>query len=121
MFLATIDRTKRLLLLNYVGNVTADELRNGLKEANALLADLPPGIRILADFGRMESMDADSPRELGRLMESADRKGVEMVARVIPDPTKDIGLNILAAFHYRKPLPTVTCASMEEAAKELGI
>jgi hypothetical protein len=54
-------------------------------------------------------------------MEAADEKGVELIARVIPDATKDVGLNILAAFHYRKPVPSVSCASMEEAAKALGL
>ena len=78
-------------------------------------------MRVLADFGRLESMEAGSEIELGRLMEAADAKGVELIVRVIPDPAKDPGLNILAAFHYRKPMQSVTCATMEEAARELGI
>jgi anti-anti-sigma regulatory factor len=121
MFLATIDRSKRLLLLSYIGKVRTKELEAGRKAAHALLADMPPGMKILADFGRLESMETAGAAELGRLMELADEKGVELVARVIPDPSKDIGLNILAAFHYRKPMQSVTCTTMEEAAKELGL
>ncbi len=121
MFLATIDKSKRLLLLSYIGRVRAEELAAGRKAACALLEDLPPGMLVLADFERLESMDAAAVAEIGQLMEIADEKGVEMVARVIPDPSKDIGLNILAAFHYRKPVPSVTCATMEEAARQLGI
>ena len=121
MFLATIDKTKRLLLLSYIGQVRAEELRQAVDNGPALLADLPTGMRVLADFDRMESMDAETAVELGRMMEMCDRKGVEMIARVIPDPSKDIGLNILAAFHYRKRLPAVTCCTMQEAMEALGI
>ena len=121
MFLATIDKSKRLLLLSYAGRVRAEELAAGHKTASLLLADLPSGMLVLADFERLESMDTAGAAEMGRLMELADHKGVELIARVIPDASKDIGLNILAAFHYRKPPRSITCATMEEAVKALGI
>jgi hypothetical protein len=89
--------------------------------APGLLNDLPSGVRVLADFGRFDSMDPNATVELGKLMELVDHKGVDVIVRVIPDPSKDVGLNIMAAFHYRKPVQSVTCATMEEAAKALGI
>jgi hypothetical protein len=46
---------------------------------------------------------------------------VELVVRVIPDPTKDIGLNILSVFHYRHRVRVVTCQTMEEAARLLAL
>ncbi len=121
MFLATIDKSKRLLVINYIGHVTAEQVRIGRNAAPALLAELPTGIRIIADYERLGSMDADTAYEVGKLMELADHKGVEIIVRVIPDSSKDIGLNILAAFHYRKPITSVTCANMEEAARALEL
>jgi hypothetical protein len=44
---------------------------------------------------------------------------VEAVVRVIPDPQKDIGLNILSLFHYRRRVRIVTCATLGEAMKAL--
>src|SRR5208283_3260490 len=102
MFLATTNKAKRLLHLSYIGHVRAGEIQRGREESKAMFAELPEGFRVLADFERMESMDAEGVTELGKIMELADRKGVSLVVRVIPDPSKDVGLNILAAFHYRK-------------------
>jgi hypothetical protein len=42
-----------------------------------------------------------------------------MVVRVIPDPHKDIGLNILSLFHYRRGVRIVTCETLEEAMRAL--
>jgi hypothetical protein len=41
--------------------------------------------------------------------------------RVIPDPTKDIGFNILARFHYRRNPRITNCETMMEAAKLLSL
>jgi hypothetical protein len=121
MFLATTNKAKRLLLLSYIGHVRAEELRQGLEEASAVMVDLSPGFRVLADFGKMDSMDTDAAPEIGKLMEDVEKRGVAMVVRVIPDPTKDIGMNILASIHYKRPVEMVTCETMVEAVRVLGI
>jgi hypothetical protein len=38
-----------------------------------------------------------------------------MVVRVVPDPHKDIGLNILSQFHYGPKIKLVTFESLAEA------
>ena len=40
---------------------------------------------------------------------------------MIPDTTKDIGLNILTAFHYQHHPNVVTCQSLTEAARVLEL
>jgi hypothetical protein len=54
-------------------------------------------------------------------MDLCDQHGVGLVIRVIPDPAKDIGLNILSIFHYPHHPRTVTCKAMNEAARLLSI
>ena len=54
-------------------------------------------------------------------MKLIDQSGVGMVVRVIPDPKKDIGLNILTIFHYRNQPRFVTCEKMTEAAEVLAL
>ena len=49
------------------------------------------------------------------------KRGEELIVRVIPDPSKDVGLNILGLFHYKRQMHVVTCKNMEEAARALGI
>ncbi|PWU14449.1 MAG: hypothetical protein C5B50_17260 [Verrucomicrobia bacterium] len=121
MFLATINKPKRLLLLSYIGNVIAPELEQGLAEGVPLLDDLGSGFRVLADFSQLDSMGVNCAPLIGKLMELAESKGVSLIVRVIPHPRKDIGLNILSLFHYRQQPQTVTCESMAEAARALGI
>ena len=121
MYLATSNKEKRLLHLSFIGRVKPEQLKRGLEDLKILLADLPPGFRLLADFGRLDSMDLDCVPELGKGMEMVDQKGVGLVVRVIPDPGKDIGLNILTAFHYVRRPRVVNCKTMIEAAKVLSL
>jgi hypothetical protein len=86
-----------------------------------LLADLPTGFKMLVDLDRLESMDTDCVDELGKIMELLDQRGLEQVVRVIPDPAKDIGLNILARFHYHNNPRITNCETMIEAAKLLEL
>jgi len=54
------------------------------------------------------------------VMDLVGQAGVGLVVRVIPDPSKDIGMNILTVFHYPHHPRIVTCESMAAAARELG-
>ena len=121
MFLATINKPKQLLYLSFIDRVHLEELERAREQSALLLAELAPGFRLLTDLERLESVDVDCTPEIGKLMELCDQKGVGMVVRVIPDPTKDIGLNIIARFHYRQPPRMITCKSMMEAAKLLSL
>lgn len=121
MFLVTSNKPRQLLHLNYIGHVTPEELRRSAEDIQSLIAELKPGFRVLADFGRLDSMDLACTTEIGRMMELMDRSGVGQLVRLIPDPRKDIGLDILTLFHYRRQPRVVTCKSMPEALKKLSI
>ena|SRR5665213_2640055 len=121
MFLAMTNRTRRLLHLSYIQNVTVAELERGYPEVLALLAEFPDGFQLLADLGRLESMDIACAEIIGRTMEMLEQHGLTRVVRVIPDPAKDIGLNIIGLFHYSKKIRIVTCETMVEAARVLEL
>jgi hypothetical protein len=121
MFLATSNKAKGLLHMSFIGNVGAEELRRGHDGVVALLADLPAGFKMLVDLDRLESMDLACVEELGKMMDLFDQHGLEQVVRVIPDPAKDIGFNILARFHYQTNPRITNCQTMVEAAKLLGL
>jgi hypothetical protein len=121
MFLATTNKSKRLLYLGYIQQVRIKDLQRGLEEMPALLADLPPGFHLLVDLGRLESMEPACTTQIGKVMELCDQHGVGLVIRVIPNPAKDIGFNMLSIFHYPHRPRTFTCKTMSEAAKLLSI
>jgi len=121
MFLATSNKAKGLLYLSYIEQVTVADLRRGHEDVVALLAELPAGFKMLVDLSLLESMDLACVEELGKIMERLDQHGMKQVVRVIPDPTKDIGFNILARFHYHNNPRMNNCETMVEAAKLLGL
>ena len=108
MFLATTNKARRLLYLSYIQNVTVAQLEHGYPEVQALLAEFPDGFQMLADLGRLESMDIACEEIVGRTMEMLEQHGLKRVVRVIPDSTKDIGLNIIGMFHYSKKIRIVS-------------
>lgn len=121
MVLVTSNTAKQLLCICYIERVRLGDLERSRKDIEALIAELGPGFRLLTDLSRLESMDLDCATELGNFMELFDRSGVSMVVRVIPDPKKDIGLNILALFHYRKRPQFISYQKMSQAAKHLSL
>ncbi len=121
MLLVTSNKFRQLLYVRYVGQVRPKEFQRGREDLVAQLGELPAGFRLLADFSQLESMKLDCEPELGRIMEMIGRAGVALVVRVIPDPSKDIGMNILTAFHYPHRPRVVGCQNLIEAARVLGL
>lgn len=121
MLLVTSNKPRRLLCVSYIGQVRPEEFRHGREDLKVQLQELSAGFRLLADFTLLEFMSLDCEPELGRMMELMGAAGVDLVVRVIPDPSKDIGMNILTAFHYPHRPRVVTCQNLIEAARALGL
>lgn len=121
MLLITVSKFRRLLCLNYVQRVVPADLENAREEMKSVLAELPDGFRLLGDFSQVESVDPDCSVEMGRTMDIFDQRGVNLILRVIPDSSKDIGLNILTVFHYRHPPRVISCRNLAEALHQLSL
>ena len=113
MYAVELDRSKRLLVISAAQKVTAEEAKMAAQRIRELLQDITPGFRVLADFRGLESMDSAAARHIAKMMDALAEKEVASVTRVMPDPHKDIGLNILSQFHYG---PDVTIATFETLA-----
>ncbi len=119
MINAIVDKGN-LLRVRYSGRVTGEEARKAAEDLKVLLKELTPGFRLLGDLSALENMELDCVPHLNRMMDLCNEAGVELVVRVIPDPQKDIGLNIMSLFHYRKRVRIVTCQTLEEAERILA-
>ena len=64
-------------------------------------------------------MDPAAAVPLAEIMDTLAEKDVAAVVRVIPDPHKDIGLNILSQFHYGPQIKLATFESLAEALSAL--
>ena len=119
MYSVESDRSKRLLVISAVGPVTKKEVESVALRVRETMKEVTPGFRVLTDFRWLEWMDPAAAVPLAEIMDTLAEKDVAAVVRVIPDPHKDIGLNILSQFHYGPQIKLVTFESLAEALSAL--
>jgi anti-anti-sigma regulatory factor len=114
------DAERNLLVIRYHGRVGPEEVKRCAGEVAAVLPKLAPNFRLLVDFTDLKSMETTCASHLKTIMKLCDENGVSAVVRIIPDPRRDIGLQIMSYFHYAPEVHIVTCKSPEEAAEILA-
>jgi hypothetical protein len=115
MYAVELDQSKRLLVISAAQRVTAEQASQAVQEVRDLLQDVAPGFRVLADFRWLESMEPATARHVAEIMDALAQKQVASVTRVMPDPHKDIGLNILSQFHYGPEIQIATFQTLADA------
>jgi hypothetical protein len=120
MIQADVDKSRNLLRVTYAKRVGPEETKRAVATLQGLLADLAPGFRLLTILSDLEEMDIACVPDVKKMMDFCNKKGVETVVRVIPDPHKDIGFNILSLFHYRRRVHIITCETLGDALKQLA-
>jgi anti-anti-sigma regulatory factor len=120
MYAVELDASKRLLVISASRKVTAEEANTVAKRIGEVLQDVAPGFRVLADFRGLESMDSAAARHIAKIMDALAEKNVASVTRVMPDPHKDIGLNILSQFHYGPEVTITTFETLADAVQNIA-
>ena len=120
MYKVELDQSKRLLVISAARHVTAEEVNAVAQSVRELLHDVAPGLRVLVDFRWLESMDSAAAPHLAKIMETLTEKRAASVARVLTDPRKDIGLNILSQFHYGPEIQITTFETLADAVQTLA-
>src|SRR5215471_16073096 len=120
MYCVEIDRSKRLVVISAVQHVTAEQAKLVAQQLRELLHEFAPGFRVLADFRWLESMDSAAAPYVAKIMDALAEKGVASVTRVMPDPHKDIGLNILSQFHYGPEIQIATFQTLADALQSMA-
>jgi len=73
----------------------------------------------LTDFRWLESMRPSAAPHIAEIMDALAEKQVASVIRIIPDPGKDVGMNILSQFHCSRELPISTVETLVDALDRL--
>lgn len=118
-FTAGLDAKRNVLRVDFHGVVTGALLQAETQQVTDALKHLQPGFIVVADLTDLERMDLDCAPPLTAMMDIYVAAKIGRVIRIIPDPSKDIGLNILSITHYRGRVPIVTCETREEAEQAL--
>jgi hypothetical protein len=119
MYSVEADRSKRLLVISVAGHVTKAEVAAAARQVREMVKDAEPGLHLLADFRWLESMDSSAASDVAEIMDVLTEKQVGSVTRVVPDPHKDIGLNILSQFHYDPKIRIATFETLADALQSL--
>jgi hypothetical protein len=120
MFVVEADTTRQLLVLSVAGTVTVDEAKETVARVRERLQEMAPGFVALADFRWLESMATGAAPFVAEIMDAFAAKKVSAVVRVMPDPHRDIGLNILSSFHYGPEVRLMTFETLADAIQALA-
>jgi len=120
MYAVELDRSKRLLVISALQRVTAEHAKLAAQRVRELLQDVAPGFRVLADYRWLDTIDSAAARHIAEIMDARAEKGVASVTRVMPDPHKDIGLNILSQFHYGPEIQIATFETLADALQSMA-
>jgi len=120
MILVTVNKPKQFLFVHFIDHVGCEDLQQCRRELETFVPELDPGFRVITDLSHLSNFDVSCSAEIAKMMELLDENKIGTVIRVIPDPSKDFGLTILALFHYRRPITTITCKTLVEAAEHLS-
>ena|SRR3982074_156837 len=119
MFIIETDSSKRLVVISVAGLATADEARDAAQRVRQILEEVATGFVAFIDFRWLESMATAAAPFIAEIMDALAAKKVSAVVRVVPDPHKDIGLNILSQFHYGPEIRVMTFESLADAVQSL--
>jgi len=114
------DVAHNLIRMSYRGKVGTTEAKAAGEKVVLLLPQMRPGFAVLSDLSCLDSMDLECAANIAKTMDILRAHGVGTVVRIIPDPTKDIGLNILSIVHFRGKVRVVTCQNSAEAEQVLS-
>jgi hypothetical protein len=121
MFVVETDTTRQLMVLSIAGTVTIDESKETLARVRERLPEMAAGFVALIDFRWLESMSANAAPFVAEIMDAFAAKKVSAVVRVMPDPHRDIGLNILSKFHYGPDVRLMTFETLADAIQALAV
>jgi len=121
MILCNANKSGRVLTMSYSQHVGAEQMGECLEIVRGLMTNLEPGFLLLTDLSNLESMDIACAPALGGIMDLCSANEMATVVRVIPDPTKDIGFDLISKFHHRSPIKTQTYENLAEAIADLLI
>jgi len=117
MVTCSADASGQILTIGYIDQVVPDQVELCRRTIRDEMQHLRPGFALLVDLTNLKSMDAECAESLGAMIELCSSREMAVAVWVVPDPSKDIGLNLIARFHCWQPVRTHTRSNLAEAMK----
>lgn len=119
MVSCSVDDHGHFLALTCVQHVKPKDIEMCRRTIRDQMQHLRPGFALLVDLTHVESIDAGCAEVFGAMIELCSSREMGLAVWVIPDPGKDIGLNLISRFHSWTPLRTHTRPNLAEALRVL--
>ena len=119
MIQARYDQKRNAVILDFSGKIDAPQAEQFYLDIQKIIPKCGKGFKLLTDLSAVQEMGQDLRNSVKKTMDLFNAKGVTKIIRVIPDPEKDIGFNIMSLFHYSKDVSFVTVPSRQEAEARL--
>lgn len=120
MFRIELDQPQNRLTIGYSCYVSPDETQRCAEEIRVAVTKIKPGFRLLVDLTDLQLMEDSCAPHIRNIMDMCNQKGVAEVVRIVPDPKRDIGLQIMSYFHYGGDVQILTRESLADAANALA-
>ena len=117
MYSLSTDNTGNKLIIVFKGNFELQEAEQLYAELQKNVPKLKKGFSVFMDLTFLERMETNARLFIEKAMDLFNKNGVSKVIRIIPDPTKDIGFNIMSLFHYSDGVDIHTYKSYQEAER----
>ncbi len=118
MYQCSADPTGRILAVTWSGFVGPEEVQACVETVRGLAGTVKPGFVLFTEMTHVKSMDPECAPILGQLMEECTVMGLSASVRVVP-AEKDIGLNLIARFHYPPEVRSHTYETLSDALHAL--
>jgi hypothetical protein len=113
------DVSRQLLRFSYSPHVDVEDMKRAVQQVTQALLDMQPGFCLLNDLSNLELMEPGCAPYIMEIMELCSARQIDTVVRVIPDPKKDIGFNIMSRFHYRPTVKLRIYENRQDAVESL--
>lgn len=114
------DPERNIVVLEFMGKIEEPQAKQLLVDIQKAVPAGRKGFSVLTDLSGVESVDHAISPWVKEMMDFLNKQGVAKIARVIPDPAQDIGLNIMSLFHYSKTVEFFAVQTREEAEARLA-
>ena len=115
MIQTNFDDKRNVLITEFEGKIDMRQAEEFYTNFQTFLPKLGKGFKLLTDLSRAQFVDPNIQELVKRTMDLLNDQGVREIIRVIPDPERDIGFNIMSLFHYSKDVKIHTVEFREEA------
>jgi hypothetical protein len=120
MYNIGFNENENIVSIKIEGMFDLEQAEKAHNEITLILQKVKKGFIVLTDMSLLHEMNPESFKSISKTMDLFRSRGIAQAIRVMPDPSKDIGFNIMDMFHYFPDVKIRTFESLENAKEYIN-